>query len=98
MNVVDFNKLEFLVEELVKKVDLISDLNRREYVHKEFYSVKDLATLTGKTEDTVRKKYIKSNVINAHIPRGSKAYVIPRSEFERVKTIVKTYGTWALSK
>lgn len=63
---------------------------------KELYDVKDLAELLNCSTDNVRKKYIKTGKIEAFMPDGSKGYYIAREEFERVTSVVKTKGAWAL--
>jgi hypothetical protein len=63
---------------------------------KELYDVKDMAKLLNCSTDNVRKKYIKTGKIEAFMPDGSKGYYIAREEFERVTSVVKTKGAWAL--
>lgn len=64
---------------------------------KEFYTVKDLSEVLPFGADCIRKKFIKTGVIKAHIPEGSKGYVVSATEFKRVVELVETKGAWALS-
>ena len=79
------------VESLEKQVAELETGNfgRSEKV---FYTVKDLSELMTLAENTIRKNYISTGIIKAHIPSGSKSLIIDADEFYRVKDIVERYG------
>lgn len=64
----DFNTMSIYIKDIDIKLDKILTKINGEKPLKEFYTIKDLSTLIGQAEDTVRKKYIRSGKVKAHIP------------------------------
>lgn len=74
-----------LIEDIAKLRVEVEELKQKQIsFEKEFYTVKDLSEVLPFGADCIRKKFIKTGVIKAHIPEGSKGYVVSATEFKRV--------------
>ncbi len=91
-------EIDRLIEDIAELRLEVEELKKNQIsFEKEFYTVKDLSEVLPFGADCIRKKYIKTGVIKAHIPDGSKGYVVSAAEFKRVVELVETKGFWALS-
>jgi hypothetical protein len=80
-------------EALAKRLDKLE--GHRQKPEKQWYTVKDLASVMGKSEATVRKNFIQKDYIKADW-RG-KGYKIPADEFRRIEDSVHVNsGCWKL--
>ena len=84
--------------ELKKEVKLLkaelAELKNKDIaqVAKEHYDVKDIAKLIHRQPNTITSRYIKTGIIKAYKPAGSKSYVIEAEEFHRIRSGFHRYG------
>lgn len=91
---VDLNSFIELKKEIKLLKDQLQELKNEGIngVEKVLYSIQDLSKVMHLETNTIRKNYIKTGIVNAYIPDGSKNYVIEAKEFHRIKDIMGKYG------
>ena len=91
---VDFSSFVELKKELNLIKEELQELKKQGIngVQKVLYSIQDLSKIMHLEANTIRKNYIKTGIVDAYIPDGSKNYVIEAKEFHRIKDIIGKYG------